>query len=160
MLYHNRILLILIIKILVHLLRNKNILRPIIILILILAPTIRLPHRNIPRRHNPAIRLHSLDLRLGHLIHVLAQMFYILHLGFALYRRSLLGRSLCFTEHFVGDEGELVGALEEDVEGGFELEDGFEDGAAAEDVEAQTGAREGDGEAPDVAEVADCAGAD
>jgi hypothetical protein len=36
--------------------------------------------------------------------------------------------------HFVGYEGELVGPLEEDVEGGFELEDGFEDGAAAEDV--------------------------
>lgn len=65
-----------------------------------------------------------------------------------------------FAEHFVGDEGELVGALEEDVKGGFELEDGFEDGAAAQDVETQTRAREGDGEAPDVAEVADCAGAD
>jgi len=38
--------------------------------------------------------------------------------------------------HLPSDELEIVGAGEEDVEGGFELEDGFEDGAAAEDVEA------------------------
>jgi hypothetical protein len=46
--------------------------------------------------------------------------------------------------------------LEEDVKRGFELEDGFEDGAAAEDVETETGTRESYGEAADGAEVADC----
>jgi hypothetical protein len=62
--------------------------------------------------------------------------------------------------HFVGDEGEFVGTLEQDVEGGFELEDRFEDGAAAEDVETETGTGECDGETADVAQVPDGARAD
>jgi hypothetical protein len=74
-------------------------------------------------------------------------------------RRSVCG-ARCFAVHFICDEGEFVGALEEDVEGGFKLENGFEDGAAAKDIETQTGAGERNGEAADVAEVADAAGAD
>jgi hypothetical protein len=44
--------------------------------------------------------------------------------------------ALSLVVHFASDEGELVWFGEEDVEGWFELEAGFEDGATAEDVEA------------------------
>jgi hypothetical protein len=86
-------------------------------------------------------------------------MFNTLHCGFAFDFRGI-GGPRCLAVHLVGDKGELVGTLEQDVESGFELEDGFEDRAPAEDVEAETGAGEGDGEAADVAEVTDAAGAD
>jgi hypothetical protein len=89
-------------------------------------------------------------------------MLYALHDSFTLnfLVRLYVGRARGFVVHFVCDESEFVGALEEDVEGGFEFEDGFKDGAAAEDVETETGTGEGNGEAADVAEVADAAGAD
>jgi hypothetical protein len=80
-------------------------------------------------------------------------MLYILHLGLALYMQRQ--RPSRLTEHLVGDERELVCFLQENVERGFELENGFEDGAAAQDVQTEAGAGEGDGEAADVAEVAD-----
>jgi hypothetical protein len=60
----------------------------------------------------------------------------------------------------VRDKSEFRGTFEQDVERGFELEAGLEDGGAAEDVEAEAGTGQGDGEAADVAEVADAAGSD
>jgi hypothetical protein len=67
---------------------------------------------------------------------------------------------LCLAEHFIGNQGEAVLFGEQNVKGRFELEAGFEDCAAAEDVQTEASAGEGDGEAADVAEVADRAGAD
>ncbi|KAF7443901.1 hypothetical protein A1F99_119750 [Pyrenophora tritici-repentis] len=63
-------------------------------------------------------------------------MFNILHDGLALNGRVYLfgERTLRLAEHFVCDESELVGALEQHVKGWFEFEDGFEDGAATQDV--------------------------
>jgi hypothetical protein len=111
--------------------RNKHILLAILAIILVIIPTIH--HLNLPRRQLSAIRLHRLKLRILHIKHVFTQMLHALHNRLAI---DLLAHSGArrFAVHFVGYEGELVGPLEEDVEGGFELEDGFEDGAAAEDV--------------------------
>lgn len=123
--------------------RNKHVLRPIIVFLVIhrmaCAIHARLTHLHLRRRtrHNAAICLDSFDLCFRHFIHVLTQVLYILHLGFTRDGSSCrVDGTLRLAEHLVGDEFEFVRALEEDVEGGFELEDGFEDGAAAEDVEA------------------------
>ena len=127
------------------LLRNKHILLPIFII----TRTISILHLNFPRRQLSAIRLQSFKLRTLHVEDVFTQMLHALHDGFAF---DVVGCGCAggFAVHFVGDEGEFVGALEQDVEGGFELEDGFEDGASAENVETQTGARECDGQAANV----------
>jgi hypothetical protein len=42
--------------------------------------------------------------------------------------------ALCLAVHFARHERQLVGLGEEDVKSGFELENGFEDRAAAENV--------------------------
>jgi hypothetical protein len=62
---------------------------------------------------------------------------------------------LRFAKHLACHERELVGAREEDVKGGLELEDGFEDAATAENVQTQPCAGERDGQAAYVAQVAD-----
>jgi hypothetical protein len=121
----------------------------------------RFTHSNLSRGHNPSIRPHNLHLRLRHLIHILPQMLHILHLGFSLHSLTLQRQQpSCLAKHLISDQGKLIGLLQEYVKSGFEFKDGFEDGAAAEDVETETGAGEGDGEAADVAEVADCFCAD
>jgi hypothetical protein len=113
--------------------RNKHILLPIILIILVLIPNPTIYHLDLPRRQLSAIRLHRLELRILHIEHVLAQMLHALHDRLALNFLAHSGTRR-FAVHFVGYERELVGPLEEDVEGGFELEDGFEDRATTEDV--------------------------
>jgi hypothetical protein len=150
-------ILILLVKIISHLIRNKHIFFSIHILI-----DHRIAHRDFARWQLSSIRFERFEFRVLHVVHVFTEMLDALHDGLAL--DFLLWLNVCgargFVVHFVGDEGEFVGALEEDVEGGFEFEHGFEDRATSEDVETETGARECYGEAADVAEVADAAGAD
>jgi hypothetical protein len=150
-------ILLIFIKIIGHFIRNKHIFLTIHILI-----DHRIAHRDFARGQLSTIRFERFEFRVLHVVHVFAEMLNALHDGLAL--DFLLWLNVCgargFVVHFVGDEGEFVGALEEYVEGGFEFENGFEDGAAAKDVETQTGAGERDGKAADVAEVADAASAD
>jgi hypothetical protein len=150
-------ILILLVKIISHLIRNKHIFFSIHILI-----DHRIAHRDFARWQLSSIRFERFEFRVLHVVHVFTEMLDALHDGLAL--DFLLWLNVCgargFVVHFVGDEGEFVGTLEEYVEGGLEFENGFEDGAAAEDVETQTGAGERHGEAADVTEVADAARAD
>jgi hypothetical protein len=150
-------ILILLIKIIGHFIRNKHIFLTIHIFI-----DHRVAHRDFARWQLSSIRFECFEFRVLHVVHVFTEMFDALHDGLAL--DFLLWVNVCgargFVVHFVGDEGEFVGALEQYVEGGLEFENRFEDGAAAEDVETETGARECDGKAADVAEVTDAAGPD
>jgi hypothetical protein len=84
-----------------------------------------IPHPHFPRWQLPPIRLQRLKFRILHIIHVFAQMLYALHNRLTLHvcRRR---RACRLPEHFVRHEGERVGALEQDVEGGLKLEDGLE----------------------------------
>jgi hypothetical protein len=70
----------------------------------------------------------------------------------------LLNWALRLTEHFVRNERQFIRPLKQDIERGFKLKARFENGAAAKNVKTQTCAREGNGEATDIAEVADGAG--
>lgn len=104
-----------------------------------------LPHPHLPRGQTPSLHLQRLDLRRRNPPHILLQMLVPRHRSLALHLRTNLGvaggdSASSGAEHLAGDEGELVGAGEQHVEGGFELEDGFEHGAAAEDVQAEAGA--------------------
>ena len=119
----------------------------------VLIPTVH--HPNLPCRQLPAIRLQRLNLGARNPPYILLQMLVPGHDSLAFHIALDMHRPLCFGVHFARDESEIVGAGEEHVEGGFELEHGLEDGAAAENVQAQTGAGEGDGQAADVAQVAD-----
>jgi hypothetical protein len=111
------------------LIRNKHILLTIIIFVL---RTTCILHPYLPCRQRPTSRLQRLKFRILHIIHIFTQMLYALHdrLGLAV----LVSGPRGFSVHFIGDERQFVGALKEYVKGGFELEDGLEDGAAAEDV--------------------------
>lgn len=108
-------------------------------------------HPHLPRRKPSPTRLERLDLRRRNPTHILLKMFVPRHnrlldiLVHILIRIRTVHTAPRGRVHLAGDEGQLVGPGEEDVEGGFELEDGVEDGAAAQDVQAQAGAREGDG---------------
>lgn len=86
-------------------------------------------------------------------------MLYALHNRLA-FDSVLIDGPFRLAVHFARRERQRVRFAEEYVKRWFELEAGFEDGAAAEDVEAQAGAGERDRQAADVAEVADAAGAD
>ena len=117
----------------------------------------------------PLLLLHQLPLPLPqqrhlglcHLKHVLAQVLHTLHVRD---REPFLTLSITLgprrREHLAEDEPEGVGAAQQQAEGVLELGAGLEDLAAAEDVEAEAGAGQRDGQAADVAEVADVTRAD
>jgi hypothetical protein len=144
------------------LLRNKHHLLAIHILI----PAIHHPH--LPRRQLSPARLQRLDLRRRDPAHILLQMLVPGHNRLALHLHSTNTTNISTRSHWscglavhlARHERELIGPAEQDVECGFELEHGLEHAAAPEDVQTQAGAGECDGQAADVAEVADCFCAD
>lgn len=107
------------------------------------------------------LTLQLLDPGLGHLKHVLSQVFHTLHdrLSLKPFLADLIGQHALRGPQLAGYEGQLVRTLEEQLKGFAKLVAGLEDGAAAEDVQTETGAGEGDGKTADVAEVADARGA-
>jgi hypothetical protein len=62
-------------------------------------------------------------------------------------------------EHFSRDECQRGWAGEELLKCGLQFKDGFKDRFAAEDVQPETGAGQGDGEATEIADVARAQGA-
>jgi hypothetical protein len=138
----------------IHLIRISN--KHDILTIDILVAT--LTHAHLTRRELPALRLERIDLGCRDAPHVLGEVLVSCHNDLAVdvgSRVRVGDGALRFAKHLVCHERELVGTREEDVEGGLELEDGFEDAAAAENVQTQPCARECDGQAAYVAQVAD-----
>ena len=106
----------------------------VVVVVVVVALFIRFYLRRRRRQHS-ASGLERLDLGLGHLEHVLAQMLDALHL------RDALGGHLCVHlslrgKHLTSHKGEFIGPLEEVLKGFAELEAGFKDCAAAENVQA------------------------
>lgn len=101
-------------------------------------------HLHSKRRQHAPTSLERLDFSFSHLEYILTQMFNSFHYRDRGLRDTGFDFSVC-GDHFSGDEGEFVRALEEQGKGFAELEAGFEDCAAAEDVEAEAGTGEGDG---------------
>jgi hypothetical protein len=132
------------------------------VLLAILHHLYRIAHINVSSRQLPAIPPHILHLRTLHIKHILSDMFHAFHDSFAFEYLIWLGvdRPCRLAKQLARHELQFIRAAEQYVERGFELKDGFKNGAAAENVETETCPGEGDGEASDVAEVADCAGAD
>jgi hypothetical protein len=138
----------------IHLIRISN--KHDILTIDILVAT--LAHAHLTRRQLPALRLERIDLGRRDAPHVLGEVLVPRHddLAIDVGSRVRVGDgALRFAKNLACHERELVGAREEDVKGGLELEDGFEDAATAENVQTQPCAGERDGQAAYVAQVAD-----
>lgn len=131
------------------LLRHKHHLFAINILI----TTIQHPH--LARRQLSTASLQRLNLRGRNSAHVLLEVLIARHDGLALNIAIGMHGPRRLAVHLARDKGEFVGPREEHVEGGFELEDGLKDCAAAKDVQTQASAGECDSQAADVAKVAD-----
>lgn len=138
---------------LLRFLRNRFIQQPLAITFL----AVRLHHlqRLLNCRQLPSTSIQALDLRLRHLVHILAQMFHTRH--FCSFH--FIFQPPTRWEHFSRGEQQLVRSFEELDERFPELVACFEDGTAAEDVETKAGAGQRDCEAADVPEVTDAGSA-
>ena len=128
-------------------------------------PFILLIHSLKSTRPLTALNSHPLHLRPRHLKHILPQMLHPLHQHFPLHLPSplpLLVREQPITRpQLARHKRQLIRApsLEKEREGVAQLIARFEYFTTAQDVEPEAGAGQGDGEAADVAEVADAGGA-